>query len=80
MMVILVVLISIFYAFRLKNVQFKYMQNTSDILVNADDGSINSVIGNFIWEYRGFEIIILAFILLCVYAGISVQIKKFNER
>lgn len=74
------VIISISYAIEFENIQSNYVENTGDILTGEDAKAFNTLIGKFIWEYRGFEIIIIAFILLGVYAGISTQIRRSNAR
>jgi len=72
--------INILYAIEFDNIQSNYVENAGDILIDKNDESFDVVIGKFIWEYRGFEMIIIAFILLCVYAGISAQIRKSNDK
>lgn len=72
--------IILFYAIEFENIQSNYVENTGDILTVEDDKAFDSLIGKFIWEYRGLEMIIIAFILLGVYAGISTQIRRSNAR
>ena len=72
--------INLLYAIEFDNIQSNYVENAGDILIDKNDESFDVVIGKFIWEYRGFEMIIIAFILLCVYAGISAQIRKSNDK
>lgn len=72
--------IILFYAIEFENIQSNYVENTGDILTDEDDKAFDSLIGKFIWEYRGLEMIIIAFILLGVYAGISTQIRRSNAR
>jgi len=74
------VVINIFYAIEFENIQSNYVENAGDILIDKNDESFDVVMGKFIWEYRGFEMIIIAFILLSVYAGISAQIRKSNDK
>ena len=76
----LMVVINLFYAIEFDNIQSNYVENAGDILIDKNDESFDVVMGKFIWEYRGFEMIILAFILLSVYAGISAQISKSNGK
>jgi hypothetical protein len=71
--------ISIFYAIEFENIQSNYVENADDILIEKGE-SLDVILGKFIWEDRGFEMIILAFILLIVYAGISVQIRKSKNK
>ncbi len=80
LLLLLIVTISIFYAIEFENIQSNYVENAGEILIRENDKAFNTVIGKFIWEYRGFEMIIIAFILLSVYAGISAQIRKSNTR
>lgn len=74
------VTITVSYAIEFENIQSNYVENTGDILTGEDDKAFDTLIGKFIWEYRGFEMIIIAFILLSVYAGISTQIRRSNAR
>lgn len=68
------------YTIEFENIQSNYVENTGDILTGEDGKAFDTLIGKFIWEYRGFEMIIIAFILLGVYAGISTQIRRSNAR
>ena len=70
---------SFFYAIEFENIQSNYVENADDILIEKGE-SLDVILGKFIWEDRGFEMIILAFILLSVYAGISVQIRNSNDK
>jgi len=76
----LMVTITVSYAIEFENIQSNYVENTGDILTGEDGKVFDTLIGKFIWEYRGFEMIIIAFILLSVYAGISTQIRRSNDR
>ena len=80
LLLFLMVTISIFYAIEFENIQSNYVENAGDILIGDNDKAFETIIGKFIWEYRGFEMIIIAFILLSVYAGISAQIRRSNTR
>lgn len=80
MLLFLMITIILFYAIEFENIQSNYVENTGDILTVEDDKAFDSLIGKFIWEYRGLEMIIIAFILLGVYAGISTQIRRSNAR
>ena len=76
----LMVTTGIFYALEFKNINSNYAQNVSSILIREDDESFDEIVGDFIWEYRGIEMIIIAFILLSTSAGISILIKKSNSK
>lgn len=72
--------IAILYAVEFGNIQSNYVNNASGILIGDNDESFNVMISKFVWEYRGLEIIIIAFILLGIYAGISAQIRRVNNK
>jgi hypothetical protein len=80
LLLFLIITIILFYAIEFENIQSSYLENTGDILTVEDDKAFDTLIGKFIWEYRGLEMIIIAFILLGVYAGISAQIRRSNAR
>lgn len=65
---LLIVLISVIYGN-----EFKIFSSETSI---ANNYEFDRILGIFIWEYRGFEMIIIAFIFLSTIAGISILTEQ----
>lgn len=65
---LLIIGIGVFYGNEFRN----YTCETSI----ANNYDFDRILGTFIWEYRGFEIIIIAFIFLSTFAGISLLTEQ----
>ena len=75
----LVVITSVLYSLEFNNIESSYVEKASEILISEGNQSFDKVMGDFLWEYRGLEMIIIAFILLCLFMGNLVLIKKSNN-
>ena len=53
--------------------EFKIFSGETSI---ANNYEFDRILGIFIWEYRGFEMIIIAFIFLSTIAGISILTEQ----
>ena len=53
--------------------EFKIFSSETSI---ANNYEFDRILGIFIWEYRGFEMIIIAFIFLSTIAGISILTEQ----
>lgn len=53
--------------------EFKIYSSDTSI---ANSYEFDRILGIFIWEYRGIEMIIIAFILLSTFAGISILTEQ----
>lgn len=65
---LLIVVIGVIYG-----IEFKFSSGETSI---ANNYEFDRILGIFIWEYRGFEMIIIAFIFLSTIAGISILTKQ----